>query len=525
MMHRQQSVGLRFAAAFLPILLVAVPSGAQPREHAAVRLSEHVSERAAVRLLEQTTFGPTPELVAHVRQVGFDKFLSEQFALAPSAWRDPVPGGNGKTSWSPTQQYFFAIAVNGEDQLRQRVAWSLLQIWVVSGVKLNKPEMEVPYLRMLAADAFTSYRQIMHDVTLSPAMGHYLDMVNNNKPTQGHSADENYAREVMQLFTLGLEQLHLDGTPVLDASHQPIPTYGQDAIEGFANVFTGWTYAPAAGATSKWTNPPNWNEPMVAFEAHHDTGAKTLLNGAVAPAGQSAEQDLNMAFDVIISHANLAPFVSRQLIQHLVTGDPDPAYVQRVATVFESSKGDMKEVVRAIVLDPAARQGDGDSSPADFGALREPVLFISNTLRALGSTVEAVNSLPSYSSRMGQTVFFPASVFNYYAPSYDIAGTTLNAPAFQLLSPSTAITRADFINGLVYGNIDGVTYPIDAFTTAAANPPALLERLNTLFLHGTMGPEMTASVYAAMQAQPNQKAAAQAALYVVASSQQYQVQQ
>jgi len=388
----------------------------------------------------------------------------------------------------------------------------------------------------------------MKDVTLSPAMGHYLDMVNNNKATAGHSADENYAREVLQLFTVGLSQLNLDGTPVLDANGQPVPTYSQDVIEDFAKLFTGWTYAPAAGATSKWTNPANWNAPMVAFENHHDTTAKTLLNGYTTLAGQTAEADLETGFDVIMNHPNAAPFVSRQLIQHLVTGQPDPAYVARVATVFRSSNGDMRHVVRAILLDRAARLGDTAAvggrrlnAPAiirnpdlrgsnvaaavdDFGTLREPVLFITATLRGLDATVAADNALPGWSANLGEKVFFPPSVFNYFAPSYVIPGTSFNSPVFQIQSTSSAMLRASFVNSLVYGSIRGVSYSLDSLTSATSNS-TLLEYLNNVFLAGSLNPAMSSTIQTAMNAQSSPDAAAQAALYLVASSQQFQVQQ
>ena len=507
-----------------------------------------ISNRAAARFLTQATFGPTPQTIAHLQAIGFEAWLTEQFVVAPSTYPDPVPDANGKTSWVPTQQQFFLNAVGGADQLRQRVAWALGQIWVVSGVKLNRPEYALPYIRMLSADAFTNYRQIMKDVTLSPAMGHYLDMVNNNKATAGHSADENYAREVLQLFTVGLSQLNLDGTPVLDANGQPVPTYSQDVIEDFAKLFTGWTYAPAAGATSKWTNPANWNAPMVAFENHHDTTAKTLLNGYTTLAGQTAEADLETGFDVIMNHPNAAPFVSRQLIQHLVTGQPDPAYVARVATVFRSSNGDMRHVVRAILLDRAARLGDTAAvggrrlnAPAiirnpdlrgsnvaaavdDFGTLREPVLFITATLRGLDATVAADNALPGWSANLGEKVFFPPSVFNYFAPSYVIPGTSFNSPVFQIQSTSSAMLRASFVNSLVYGSIRGVSYSLDSLTSATSNS-TLLEYLNNVFLAGSLNPAMSSTIQTAMNAQSSPDAAAQAALYLVASSQQFQVQQ
>ncbi len=482
------------------------------------------SERAAVRFLQQCTFGPTPDLIAHVRALGFDGFLEEQFALLPSLYPNPVPDSTGKTHWLPTQQHFFVNAVSGPDQVRQRMAWALLEMWVVSGVKLNRPEQMLPYVRMMESDAFGHFRTLMGDVTLSPAMGHYLDMVNNNKPTSGKGANENYSREVLQLFTIGLEKLNPDGSPQPGANGQPVATYDQEVIEELARVFTGWTYAPLPGATSKWTNPANWDAPMVAFEGHHDPLPKNLFNGIVIPGGQSAETDLRQALDAIYHHPNVAPFISRNLIQHFVTGQPSAQFVQDVAATFIASDGDLKQVLRAILLHPEARAGDDSPAPASFdGQLREPALYVTGLVRALGATVEENNGLAGVANGLGQNVFFPPTVFSYYAPSYSIPKTTINAPEFQLDSGSLAMARADFVNRLVYGKIAGVTVDLSPFIALAAAPVSLLNHVDALFLHGSMDTQMRSVLTTAIGAQPNAKGIAQTALYLAGSSQQYQV--
>jgi len=516
---RVRTISSRFVA-LLAIPLLSPVFGAVA-EAATAQLP---SERASVRFLQQCTFGPTPDLIQRVQQLGFEGFLDEQFALAASTYPDPVPDSNGKTHWLPTQQRFFVNAITGPDQVRQRMAWALLQIWVVSGVKLTRPEQMLPYVRMLQNDAFGHFRTLMEDITLSPAMGHYLDMVNNNKPTAGKGANENYARELLQLFSIGLQKLNADGSPQLDASGKPVATYDQEAIEELARVFTGWTYAPLSGATSKWTNPGNWNAPLVAFDAHHDQLAKNLFNGIAIPAGQSAKADLDQALDAISHHPNVAPFISRNLIQHFVTGEPSPQYVQDVAATFVSSNGDLKQVLRAILLNPEARAGDDSATPAAFdGQLREPALFITGLVRALGATVAEVNGLPGWSNTLSQNIFFPPTVFNYYAPSYEIPKTPLNAPEFQIDSGSLAMARADFVNSLVYGKIAGVTVNLAPFASLAAAPGAPLGHVNQLFLHGSMDTRMRDALATAMSAQPNAKSAAQTALYLVGSSQQYQV--
>ena len=482
------------------------------------------SERAAVRFLQQCTFGPTPDLIRRVQTLGFEGFLEEQFASSPSAYPTPLPDTAGKTHWLPTQQHFFVNAVSGPDQVRQRMAWALLQIWVVSGVKLNRPEQMLPYVRMMESDAFGHFRTLMEDITLSPAMGHYLDMVNNNKPTPGKGANENYSREVLQLFTIGLEKLNLDGSPQLGANGPPVATYDQEVIEELARVFTGWTYAPLPGATSKWTNPANWDAAMVAFEGHHDTLPKNLFNGIAIPGGQSAKTDLNQALDAIYRHPNVAPFISRNLIQRFVTGQPSAQFVKDVATAFQANDGDLKQVLRAILLHPEARAGDDSPAPTSFdGQLREPVLFVTGLVRALGATVAETNGLAGAANGLGQNVFFPPTVFNYYAPSYAIPNTTINAPEFQMDSGSLAMARADFVNRLVYGKIPGVTVDLSPFIALAATPGTLLNRIDALFLHGSMDSQMRGVLTTAIGAQPNATGVAQTALYLAGSSQQYQV--
>ena len=238
--------------------------------------SASLSANVADRFLEQTTFGPTTPLIAEVQQTGLKNFLASQLSLSVSAYADPAPT---ETNIGPLQQRFFVQLMTAQDQLRQRVAFALSQIFVISGDKINTPQAYTPYLNLLENDAFSNYRQIMQDVTLSPAMGHYLDMVNNDKPnaTTGTHADENYARELMQLFTIGVSMLNEDGSTQLSGGN-PIPTYTQDTVEAFARAYTGWTYPTQPGATIQKHNPAYWIGPMVPVESNHDTDAKQLLS-------------------------------------------------------------------------------------------------------------------------------------------------------------------------------------------------------------------------------------------------------
>src|SRR5579863_2636570 len=265
----------------------------------------------ASRFLDQASFGPDAPTVAHVQTVGLEGYLNEQFTAPVSPYPDPATTGFGINQ---VQARFFTNAVHGQDQLRQRVAFALGQIFVVSAIVEKTPTQLVPYLQILQNDAFGNFRALMNDVALSPTMGEYLNMANNDKadPARGTSANENFARELMQLFTIGLVQLNPDGTPMLASGH-PIPTYDQTTIQNFAKVYTGWTYPTRPGAVLRMHNPPYYTGPMVAFEANHDTTSKTLLNGLVLPPGQTAEQDLKAALDNIFNHPNVGPFVSTRL--------------------------------------------------------------------------------------------------------------------------------------------------------------------------------------------------------------------
>ena len=497
-----------------------------------------VTANAAARFLEQASWGPTPAAVAEVQNLGFDAWIAAQFAVPPSAIPDATvtvdKAGKTTSSLRNVQQAFFVNAVNGQDQLRQRVAFALAQIWVVSGVKLSADSIP-PYLRLLAADAFTTYPQIMHDVTLSPAMGHYLDMVNNDKPSKTRGANENYAREVLQLFTIGLSKLDQYGNPVL-VKGQPVPSYTQDTVEGFARTFTGWTYAPPAGVASKWTNPSNFTAPMVAVEAHHDTTPKTLLGGeTICPGGGcTAEADLKAALDNIARDENLAPFISRQLIQHLVMSSPSNDYVQDVAAIFTSTHGDMKEVVKAILLDDEARRGD-DTGVPQAGHLKEPVLFINGLLRGLQAKVDGTNTLVDFGSRLGQNIYNPPTVFNYFPPNYQIniakgtTSSTYNAPEFALLSEATAMMRADFLNSLAFGKITGVTLDLTRYSapltaTPPGDPSKMIDALNTDLMGGRMSSSMHDIILAAVNKATTPAAKVETAVYLIGSSWEYQVQ-
>lgn len=492
-----------------------------------------VSYNAAVRFLEQSTFGPTPSLVAHVQQVGFDAFLNEQFASPVTT----LPFDINTVQDNTVQSFFYTNAVTGQNQLRQRVAFALGQIFVVSGEKImsssSNPSVNglATWQQMLEQDAFDNYSKLLRDVTLSPVMGDYLDMVNNDKPSPGHNPNENYAREILQLFSVGVFALNADGTLKTDSTGQPINTYDQDVIEGYAHLFTGWTYPLKPGGTQQKHNPQYYGGPMVAVETNHDTGAKLILGGVTLPAGQTSSQDLDAGLAAIFNHPNVGPFIGTQLIRHLVKSNPSPAYVKRVSDVFADNgkgvRGDLQAVVRAILLDPEARAGDdGAPATADAGHLREPALYLTGIMRALNATVNG-SRLTQYGASMGQNILRPDSVFNYFHPDYEVPGTGMIGPEFEILGPATAMSRANFVGDLVLSTSSGQSVDYSSWTSVAADPNKLLDALDGLFLHGQMPQAMRDIILTAVNGVPATQpdVRAKQALYLVLTSPQYQIQQ
>jgi uncharacterized protein (DUF1800 family) len=483
-----------------------------------------VSEAAAVRFLEQATFGPTPVDIAHVRSIGFDAWLDEQFATKPTY----LPGASSRTSIDKVQADFFRIALSAPDQLRQRVAFALGQVMVVSEAKLDDRTAVVNYHHMLVADAFTTYRKLLEDVTLSPAMGTYLDMANNVKadPEEGTTPNENYAREVLQLFSIGLVKLNPDGTPMLDGGGNPIPSYSQDTIEGFAHVFTGWTY-PARRSSGSDLNDTNYSGPMVPRDAYHETGTKLLLDGVTVSMATAPE--LEFALNDIAAHPNVGPFIGTRLIQALVKSNPSPAYVQRVAAAFADNghgvRGDMKAVVRAVLLDGEARAGDTQPAADADGKLREPVLYMTRLLRAYSAKSNGAG-LQWYSASMRQDVFDSPSVFNFYPPSYKPQGSTLLGPEFKLVNAPSLASRLNFAYDFTNGGLPGkVQFNFGPLLAVAADDNALIGNLDATLLHGTMPASLKSAIAGALPAAEGDKTQrAMLALYIVAASPAFNIQ-
>jgi uncharacterized protein (DUF1800 family) len=484
---------------------------------------------AAFRFLEQATWGPTVADVIALQQSGFSSWLSQQQSATPSI----IPPPPAMSSVVYAQAQFMNDAINAPDQLRQRVAFALAQIFVISALKIPVEGL-VPYQNLLSQNAFANYKDVMKAVTLSPSMGLYLDMVNNDKPNpaEGTLPNENYAREFMQLFTIGTALLNPDGSIQLDGKGQPIPTYDQTQVQNMARVLTGWTFPTTPGQPPHPHNPPYYIGPMIAVEANHDTDAKTVL-GNTLPAGQTAEADLDQAIDIVFNHPNVGPFVALRLIQHLVTSNPSPAYVQRISAVFANNgsgvRGDLAAVVSAILLDPEARAGDIAANAIPTGGhLRELVLYAAAILRALGATVGPTNQLAEYINGygLGQELLVPASVFNYYSPFTRIPGGAAAGPEFQLLSPSTAVLRGNWVIGTLLSKIGpGVTVDLTPFVDLGASDTALTEGIDMAFFGGQMPSEVRSAIKTAASATPDPGVRTFDALFLGTTANEFQVQQ
>jgi len=517
------------------------------------------------RFLQQTSFGPTQESLGRVKAIGVPNYLEEQFAQPISGYPDPEYSylsldESDNCSFSAPRQgaayacainqltlfklrnQFFANALTKPDQLRQRVAWSLSQFFVISAMK--DPDMEAAYVQaryhqMLFGEAFGNFENLLLKVTLSPQMGHYLDMVDNAKanPAAGTEPNQNFARELLQLFSIGVYEQKTDGTPILDAANQPVPSYGQVEIKAFARVFTGWTYPPFDAAQAPGPDDRRYfAKPMIAVATDHDAAAKALLQGVTLPAGQTAEADLRAAVHNVFMHPNTGPFFAKHLIRQLVTGNPSPGYVGRVAAVFNDNgsgvRGDLKSVLRAVLLDAEAR-GDVKADPT-YGMLKEPVLYVTSVLRQLGALSDGAG-LDQPARAMGQDVFYAPTVFNYYPAEYRIPGTSLIAPQFGIHNTNTVLHRMNFAYDMIYGggygpdddvpNAIGTALDLKSFASVAADPAKLVALVNDRLFGGGMPLGIKAEIVNAVNALPvdDPDERARTAVFLAASSFQFQV--
>ena len=474
----------------------------------------------ASRLLFQASFGARPADVDTVVSRGVNGWLDDQFNATASRYtpRDWMSLNRPDTCVNTTtppltatsycqrdnysmyqpQREFFQHAINSSDQLRQRTAWAWSQFFVTSGLDVQMAYGMIDYQQMLRDDAFSNFRSLLSKVTLHAAMGRYLDMVNNLKPntTTGVVPNENYARELMQLFSLGLYQLNNDGTRKLNANGQPIDAYSQDDVENLAHVLTGWTYPTVPGQIPGAINrAANMKGMMEERDAQHDYSTQTLM-GSTISGSLIQSQRLDAALDIIFNQANVPPFVATHFIKQLVTGQPSPSYVDRVAKIFQNNgsgvRGDMKAVIRAVLTDIEAR-GASKWTP-DYGHQSEPVLAITRLARAMSAQTDGVyfRNTPTNS---GQTVFVSPSVFNYYPPDFALSKSGTVAPEFAIYNTTSAINRVNIAYNTVYGTINpdptvfgatGTQFDLAPFTSVAANANTLLDKMNEVLFAGRM---------------------------------------
>ena len=524
------------------------------------------AKRDAFRLVDQATFGATVAEVDRAHAMGAAAWVDDQLAKAASGYPrneffyeslDESEGckfsaardtpiyrcAEDQLTLFKLRSRFFANAIAAPDQLRQRVAWALSQIFVVSGLK--DPDMETAYVQarwhqMLADQAFGHFEGLLYAVTLSPAMGHYLDMVNNRKadPEEGTEPNENYARELLQLFSIGSIELKRDGTPLLDGESQPVLTYGQPEVKAFSRALTGWAYPPYPGTPPKSLKHDEmqryYGAPMVALPEDHDGGAKRVLRGIELPAGQTPDADVRAAIRNVFLHPNVGPFIGRQLIRHLVTGAPSPAYVDRVAQVFDNDgtgmRGNLRAVVRAILLDPEARTADDGN--ARYGRFREPAQFVTAMLRGIGVSSDGI-FLDDVTRSMGQDVFYPPSVFNYFPAEYRIPGTDIVAPPMGLHNTNTVLARSNFAYWMLWeGGIDrneeiatsiGTRLLLQPWIALAADPRKLVAAIDERFFGGAMPVGVGSTIYDVLLRIDDAGERARTALFLATTSFQFQV--
>lgn len=524
--------------------LIAQVNGTQP--------SPVPSPQDASRFLAQATFGATDADIRHLSKIGFDAWLTEQFST-PATLHAPVveqslivnnpPCNAGDIKCNAAlfvqnssnegfvQQTFWQQAIAGNDQLRQRVKYALTEIMVISSTNpavANMPRGMANYYDVLGADAFGNFRQLLEDVTLSPMMGQFLSTLANDKGDATRDPDENYAREVMQLFTIGLYQLNPDGSQMLDTSGNPIPTYSNLDVMGLAKVFTGFSWnVPGNQTDAAWSNccmyvGQGFGEdilPMQSYPNHHSTDEKDFL-GVTIPAQSNPDPtgDLKIALDKLFNHPNLPPFFCKQLIQHLVTSNPSPAYVARVAAVFRDNglgvRGDMKAVIQAILLDDEARNSVAAGGNPQFGKVREALIRYTEWARAF--TAQSRNGVYNLGSTedpifgLGQMSLRSPTVFNWFAPGYVPPATTIStaglvAPEMQMTDISTVVGYLNYMQSAIGSNANGgpdVFSNYSAEIALAATPVELVDRINLLLMTGEMDSTLQSQIVSAVSSIP-----------------------
>lgn len=505
----------------------------------------------AARFLTQATFGPRSLVeITGVQKKGYAAWIDEQLAKPAASHVEYLNGALARHAvgyvydedayeaiW---QQWLF-----GDDQLRARVSFALSQVFVISNVAPDlDPWAMSSYMDMLNRNAFGNWRTLLEEVTLHPAMGYYLDMLKNQKEDATRRPNENYAREVLQLFSVGLAKLNPDGTPRLTAQGSTIPTYDEETVGGFAKAFTGWGFAGANTADPRTFQgaKANWTQPMQAWPSQHSTAEKKLLEGTVLPPFQTPQADLKDALDNIFYHANVGPFFCRQMFQRLITSNPSPAAIQRCSTVFANDglgvRGNLAAVVRAILLDPESRDPAVRTS-ATFGKQKEPVIRFAGFLRAFGarsaSGRNGIHYTDSPDEALAQSPLLAPSVFNFWSPNFRPTGPAgalgLVGPEFQVTTETSVVGAINFFTGLAdrgtYGGGDTrLTLDYATLQAIALDPPRLADHLNMLFMAGSMSQGLKDTLVKAVAALPatSTRNRVEAALMIMSAAPEYVIQ-
>ncbi|MFC0169021.1 DUF1800 family protein [Pseudoduganella danionis] len=516
------------AGALLPLLLACSPGSQTPPAESAGQVKPQAELRmnfyAASRAAEQVSFGANPALVAELQRKGLASWIDEQFALPPSTavsptwvryYDDKNELASNRAGNFPSDQ-FWRRALSAPDQLRQRVTWALFQFIPVAQ---GQPNGQVQYYNMLINNAFGTYPQLLHEVTVQPMMGWYLNNETNRPPSPqclGCTPNENYARELMQLFSIGVVQLNSDGSVIRDANGKPRETYTQKDVEALARALTGWRGA--------WDNDPlskmaNFDQRMTpeAEAFLHDSKAKVVM-GMPLVAGMGAAAELDAVIALLMQHPNVAPFVSLRLIQHLVTSNPSPAYLSRISTVFRNNgsgvAGDLRAVVKAILLDPEARAGDVPGQQTrQSGKFREPVQWMSALMRGLACTA------PLYSSDgksqwvvgpPGQPPNAPPSVFSFYQATDRVPGSNLLAPEQKIVGTMELNSRLGMLNWHLLDSNNPASASnrsnsgCDLSTPAQllrTDPTAFLDMVSQRWFRGAMPPTLRSKMATLMQSE------------------------
>ena len=466
---------------------------------------------AAARLLQQATFGPTAASIAAVKTSGAQAWLQQQYQLP----LNPLPA---TSDLNVLRNNWYMNMANAPDQLRQRMIFALSQIFVVSADKNPYGNEVQPWLATIEKHAFGNYYNLLREMTLNPAMGKYLDLGNSVMP----APNENYAREVMQLFTIGPVMLNQDGSVQLDRNGEPVPSYDQATIVGMSRALSGWTYAGASATGINWEN---FTGPLQPRDNYHDKAAKTIVGGITLPAGQSTVQDYEAVMNALFNHPNLPPFVATRLIRAFVMSNPSPAYIQRVADVFANGpagRGDLKATLSAVLTDPEAQ-----APTARSGKLKDPMLHSLTLFRALNATVVNPNNAFWDYFLLGEKLLNAPSVFNFFSPTTPLPHHPgMFGPEFQLFAPAQAVARANFLYNFLSGEYGGmVRIDISPFVNVAGDATALLNLVDATLLQGRMTPSTRAAIGATINATADRKQRAITALYLTAITAEFAVQQ